>query len=110
GLYLALAATGLAFTVGVGGLQSLAQGAFVASGAVVSARLLQAGAPTLVAAPLGAATGAGSAALVGLLFVRLPRAGIAAATWIVAWLVATGLESLGWFFGGSEGLVVTAGP
>jgi len=110
GLYLALAATGLAFTVGVGGLPSLAQGAFVASGAVVSARLLQAGAPTLVAAPLGAATGAASAALVGLLFVRLPRAGIAAATWIVAWLVATGLESLGWFFGGSEGLVVTAGP
>ena len=37
-------------------------------------------------------------------------AGIAAATWIVAWLVATALESIGWFFGGTEGLVVTAGP
>jgi len=110
GLYLAVAATGLAFAVGVGGLPSLAQGAFVAAGAVVSARLLQVGAPTVVAAPLGAVTGAASAALVALLFVRLPRAGLAAATWIVAWLVATALESLGWFFGGTEGLVVTAGP
>jgi ABC-type branched-subunit amino acid transport system ATPase component/ABC-type branched-subunit amino acid transport system permease subunit len=110
GLYLALAATGLAFAVGVGGLPSLAQGAFVAAGAVVSARLLQAGAPTVVAAPLGAATGAASAALVAALFVRLPRAGLAAATWIVAWLVATALASIGWFFGGAEGLVVTAGP
>jgi ABC-type branched-subunit amino acid transport system ATPase component/ABC-type branched-subunit amino acid transport system permease subunit len=110
GLYLAVAATGLAFAVGVGGMPSLAQGAFVAAGAVVSARLLQVGAPTIVAAPLGAATGAISAVLVALLFVRLPRAGIAAATWIVAWLVAAALESLGWFFGGTEGLVVTTGP
>jgi ABC-type branched-subunit amino acid transport system ATPase component/ABC-type branched-subunit amino acid transport system permease subunit len=110
GLYLAVAATGLAFAVGVGGLPSLAQGAFVAAGAVVSARLLQAGIPTVLAAPLGAAAGATSAALIGLLFVRLPRAGIAAATWIVAWLVAAALGSLGWFFGGTEGLVVTAGP
>ena len=45
-----------------------------------------------------------------MLFVRLPRAGIAATTWIVAWLVATALSSLGWFFDGTEGLVVTAGP
>jgi len=110
GLYLAVAATGLAFAVGVAGLPSLAQGAFVAAGAVVCARLVQVGAPTLVAAPVGAAAGAASAALVGVLFVRLPRAGLAAATWIVAWLVATALASLNWFFGGTEGLVVTAGP
>ena len=110
GLYLAVAATGLAFAVGVGGLPSLAQGAFVAAGAVVSARLLQVGAPTIVAAPAGAAVGAACAALVGAVFVRLPPAGIAAATWIVAWLVATALGSLGWFFGGTEGLVVTTGP
>ena len=110
GLYLAVAATGLAFAVGVGGMPSLAQGAFVAAGAVVSARLLQVGAPTVVAAPLGATAGAVAAALVAVLFVRLPRAGIAAATWIVAWLVAAALGSLGWFFGGTEGLVVTAGP
>jgi branched-chain amino acid transport system permease protein len=110
GLYLAVAATGLAFAVGIGGLPCLAQGGFMAAGAVVAARLLQAGAPTIVAAPLGAAAGAASAALVALLFARLPRVGIAAATWIVAWLVASALESLGWFFGGTEGLVVTAGP
>ena len=110
GLYLAVAATGLAFAVGIGGLPSLAQGGFVAAGAVVAARLLEIGVPTVVAAPLGAAAGAASAALVAVLFARLPRAGIAAATWIVAWLVAAALESLGWFLGGTEGLVVTAGP
>ena len=89
GLYLALAATGLAFAVGVGGLPSLAQGAFVAAGAVVSARLLQVGAPTVVAAPVGRGRRRRLARLWSpLLFVRLPRAGIAAATWIVAWLVA----------------------
>ena len=75
GLYLAVAATGLAFAVGVGGLPSLAQGGFVAVGAVVSARLLETGAPTIVAAPLGAAAGAASASLVALLFARLPAPG-----------------------------------
>jgi ABC-type branched-subunit amino acid transport system ATPase component/ABC-type branched-subunit amino acid transport system permease subunit len=110
GLYLAVAATGLAFAVGIGGLPSVAQGAFVATGAVVSARMLQVGAPTIVAAPLGASAGALAAAFVALLFVRLPPAGVAAATWIVAWLVAAALDSLGWFLGGAEGLVVTAGP
>ncbi len=33
---------------------------------------------------------------VGAAFARLPRAGFAAATWIVTWLVAIALESLGW--------------
>ncbi|HET7127809.1 MAG TPA: ATP-binding cassette domain-containing protein [Gaiellaceae bacterium] len=110
GLYLAVAATGLAFAVGIGGLPSLAQGGFVASGAVVAARLLDAGVATVLAAPLGAAAGAASAALVAVLFAQLPRAGIAAATWIVAWLVAAALGSIGWFLGGTEGTVVSAGP
>src|SRR5262249_44138750 len=51
-----------------------------------------------------------AAAVVALLFARLPKAGLAAASWIVAWLAATALSSLTWFFGGTEGLVVTAGP
>jgi len=110
GLYLACAAVGLAFTVGIAGLPSLAQGAFVAVGAVVGARLLELGAPTAVAALAGAAAGAAAGAIVGGGFARLPRAGFAAATWIFAWLVSLALQSLTWLLGGAEGTVVTAGP
>jgi len=48
--------------------------------------------------------------LVGYAFARLPRAGFAAATWIVSWLVAFALQSITWFLGGSQGIVVTGGP
>ncbi|HEY6962179.1 MAG TPA: ATP-binding cassette domain-containing protein [Gaiellaceae bacterium] len=105
GLYLAVAAIGLAFAVGVGGLPSLAQGAFVGVGAVVGARL-----PFAIAPFAGAAAGALTAWLTGSLFARLPRAGIAAATWILAWLVSFALQSITWFLGGSEGVVVSTGP
>jgi branched-chain amino acid transport system permease protein len=110
GLYLAVAATGLAFAVGPGGLPSLAQGAFVATGAVTAAHLLAAGVPSPVAAIAGAVAGGLAGQLTGLLFARLPRAGIAAATWILAWLVSFALQSLSWFLGGTSGLVVTGGP
>lgn len=110
GLYLAVAAIGLAFAVGVGGLPSLAQGAFVATGAATSARLLEAGVPALAAALAGLVAGAIAGTVVGTLFARLPRAGIAAATWVVSWLVAFALQSLTWFLGGTQGLVVTGGP
>jgi branched-chain amino acid transport system permease protein len=108
GLYLAVAATGLAFTVGVGGMPSLAQGAFVAVGAVAGAHL--AATSTALAAIVGAALAAAAALAVSLVCVRLPAAGVAAATWIAAWLVSLGLTSLGWFLGGTEGRVVPAGP
>jgi ABC-type branched-subunit amino acid transport system ATPase component/ABC-type branched-subunit amino acid transport system permease subunit len=110
GLYLACAAVGLAFVVGVAGLPSLAQGAFVAVGAVTGAHLLAAGVPTPLAALSGGVGGALSGWIVGYAFARLPRAGFAAATWIVSWLVAFALQSLTWFLGGSQGLVVTGGP
>jgi ABC-type branched-subunit amino acid transport system ATPase component/ABC-type branched-subunit amino acid transport system permease subunit len=110
GLYLAVAAIALAFVVGVAGLPSLAQGAFVATGAVTAARLLHAGAPTLVAALGGAVAGAAAGWVTGALFARLPPAGIAAATWIVSWLVSFALQSVSWFLGGTRGLVVTGGP
>ncbi len=110
GLYLACAAVGLAFCVGVAGLPSLAQGAFVAAGAVVGAHLLAAGVPTALSAVLGGVTGGLAGALVGFAFARLPRAGFAAATWIVSWLVAFALQSITWFLGGAQGLVVTGGP
>lgn len=110
GLYLACAAVGLAFTVGIAGLPSLAQGAFVAIGAVVGAHLLAAGVPTPLAALAGGVGGGLAAWVVGYAFARLPRAGFAAATWIVSWLVAFALQSITWFLGGSQGIVVTGGP
>jgi ABC-type branched-subunit amino acid transport system ATPase component/ABC-type branched-subunit amino acid transport system permease subunit len=110
GLYLACAAVGLAFAVGVGGLPSLAQGAFVAIGAVVAAHLLAAGVPTPLAAVAGGLAGGGGGVCVGYAFARLSPAGFAAATWIVSWLLAFALQSITWFLGGSEGLVVTGGP
>lgn len=110
GLYLACAAIGLAFAVGVAGLPLLAQGAFVGVGAVTSAHLLAAGAPTFLAALAGGAAGGIAGGVVGYAFARVPRAGFAAATWIVSWLVAFALQSVTWFLGGSQGLVVTGGP
>ena len=110
GLYLACAAVGLAFAVGVAGLPSLAQGAFVAAGAVTGAHLLAAGVPTPIAAVAGGIVGGVSGGIVGYAFARLPPAGFAAATWIVSWLVAFALQSITWFLGGSQGIVVTGGP
>jgi ABC-type branched-subunit amino acid transport system ATPase component/ABC-type branched-subunit amino acid transport system permease subunit len=110
GLYLAAAAVGLALPAGIAGLPCLAQGAFVAVGAVVAAHLLAHGTPTALAAAAGGLAGTIAGAIVGVTFVRLPRAGFAVATWIVAWLVAFALGSLRWLLGGSEGTVISGGP
>jgi ABC-type branched-subunit amino acid transport system ATPase component/ABC-type branched-subunit amino acid transport system permease subunit len=110
GLYLACAAVGLAFAVGIAGLPSLAQGAFVAIGAVIGAHLLASGVPTPLAALAGGIGGGLSGWIVGYGFARLPRAAFAAATWIVSWLVAFALQSITWFLGGSQGIVVAGGP
>jgi ABC-type branched-subunit amino acid transport system ATPase component/ABC-type branched-subunit amino acid transport system permease subunit len=106
GLYLASAAVALAFVVGVAGLPSLAQGAFMAVGAVVAAHI----GSTVAGAVAGCAAAGLAAGVVGAAFARLPRAGFAAATWIVSWLVATALQSLAWPLGGTEGMVVSEGP
>ena len=76
GLYLACAAVGLGFVAGVAGLPSLAQGAFMATGAMVAAHLLEHGVPTGIAALAGGIAGGAAGALVGGAFVRLPRAGL----------------------------------
>jgi branched-chain amino acid transport system permease protein len=106
GLYLACAAVGLAFTVGVAGLPLLAQGAFMAVGAVTAAHL----GSTTLGAFAGALAGGLAATAVGAAFARLPPAGFAAATWIVAWLVAFALQSLSWPLGGAQGIVIAGGP
>jgi branched-chain amino acid transport system permease protein len=106
GLYLAAAAVGLAFTVGVAGLPLLAQGAFMAIGAVTAAHL----GSTTVGATAGALAGCLAALVLGLAFARLPPAGFAAASWIVSWLAAVALQAIRWPLGGTEGIVVAGGP
>ena len=66
--------------------------------------------PTGVAALAGGIAGGAAGALVGGAFVRLPRAGFAAATWIVSWLVALAVLSVTWLLGGAQGTVVSGGP
>jgi branched-chain amino acid transport system permease protein len=110
GLYLACAAVGLALVVGIAGLPSLAQGGFVATGAVVGAHLLEHGVPTAAAALAGALAGAVAGGVTGIAFTRLPRAGFAAATWILSWLIAFAVESVTWLLGGAQGIVVAGGP
>ena len=106
GLYLAAAAVGLAFSVGVAGLPLLAQGAFMAIGAVTAAHL----GSTVLGTTAGAVAGGLAALVVGIAFARLPLAGFAVASWIVSWLVAFGLQSFRWPLGGTEGIVVAGGP
>jgi branched-chain amino acid transport system permease protein len=106
GLYLACAAVGLAFTVGIAGLPLLAQGAFMAIGAVTAAHL----GSTALGAVAGGVAGGLAGLAVGVAFARLPPAGFAAATWIVSWLVAFALQSLSWPLGGAQGIVMAGGP
>jgi branched-chain amino acid transport system permease protein len=106
GLYLAAAAVGLALSVGVAGLPLLAQGAFMAIGAVTAAHI----GSTALGATAGAVAGGLCALVVGVAFARLPQAGFAVASWIVSWLVAFGLQSIRWPLGGTEGIVVVGGP
>src|SRR5262249_6507817 len=72
GLYLACAAVGLAFIVGIAGLPSLAQGAFVAVGAVVAAHLLAAGGAAAAAAGLRRVGGGGAGGPLGAAVPCLP--------------------------------------
>ncbi len=106
GLYLAAAAVGLALTVGVAGLPLLAQGAFMAIGAVTAAHLSS----TALGAVVGAVAGGLAGLVVGAAFARLPRAGFAVASWIVSWLVAFALQSIDWPLGGTQGIVIAGGP
>jgi len=104
--YLALAAVGLGFAVGIGGMPSIAQGAFVGVGAVCAAHLAGSGWPGPLAALVGAAAAALAGVAVGTAVVRFRPVYVAAATWITTWLVALGLDAFPSVSGGSRGLVV----
>jgi branched-chain amino acid transport system permease protein len=108
--YLALAAIGLVVSVGLAGMPSLAQGAFLGMGAATAA-LLRAHDdwPPFAAALAGGVLAAGGGALVGAGLGRLRPAFIAVGTWIVAWLVALTLVEFPDLSGGAEGLVVPRG-
>jgi branched-chain amino acid transport system ATP-binding protein/branched-chain amino acid transport system permease protein len=105
--YLALAAVGLGFAVGIGGMPSVAQGAFVGVGAVVAAHLAAHGWPVLAAALVGAAAAALGGVVVAAAIVRFRPVYVVAVTWIVTWLFALGLDAFPSISGGAQGIVVT---
>ncbi len=109
-IQLALAATALGFVVGIGGMPSLGQGAFMAIGGFASALLrVRTGVPAVAAVPLGAAAAAlaGFVAAAGL--VRLRPVFVAVSTWLLTWLVAIALAAFPRISGGSQGLVLENG-
>ncbi|HXV02819.1 MAG TPA: ATP-binding cassette domain-containing protein [Gaiellaceae bacterium] len=105
-VYLAAAAIGLGFAIGIGGMPSIAQGAFVGVGAVVAAHLAP-GWPPLAAALVGGAAAAAGGVVVAAAIVRFRPVYVAAATWIVTWLFALGLDAFPSISGGAAGLAVT---
>jgi branched-chain amino acid transport system permease protein len=108
-LYLALAATGLAFAVGLAGIPSLGQGAFMGIGAFGAALLqAKAGWPAAAAIVIGTLVAAAAGLVTGLGVVRLRGVLVAVGTWILTWLVALALAAFPELSGGSQGLVVPA--
>ncbi len=107
---LALAATALGFVVGIGGMPSLGQGAFMAIGGFASALLrVRTGVPGVVAVPLGVAAAALAGFVVAAGLVRLRPVFVAVSTWVLTWLVAIALVSFPRVSGGSQGLVLETG-
>jgi branched-chain amino acid transport system ATP-binding protein/branched-chain amino acid transport system permease protein len=108
--YLVLAATGLWLTVGLGGMPSLGQGAFMAIGAFTVALLTaKAGWPALPATLVGVVAAAAGGVLAGIGVVRLRPVFIAVTTWILTWTVAIFLLAFPSVSGGADGIVLPAG-
>jgi ABC-type branched-subunit amino acid transport system ATPase component/ABC-type branched-subunit amino acid transport system permease subunit len=108
-VYLALAAAGLWIAVGLAGLPSLGQGAFMSIGAFTTALLTaRAGWPAEATVPVGIATALAAGLAVGYAVVRLPRLYVAVSTWILTWLVALLATEFPGISGGAQGYVVTS--
>ena len=106
-LYLALAATGLAFALGLAGMPSLCQGAFMAVGAFTAALLrVRTGAGPIESALAGLTLTTLAGVALGVGFVRLGRVQFAVATWLFAWLVALGLAAFPSISGGANGIAI----
>ena len=107
GFYLALAATGLWLAVGLAGLPSLGQGAFMAIGAVTVALLTaRAGWPVLPAVVVGVAAAVLGGIVTGAGVIRLRPAFVAVTTWILTWATALLVAAFPSLLGGSRGVVV----
>jgi branched-chain amino acid transport system ATP-binding protein/branched-chain amino acid transport system permease protein len=109
-LYLALAATGLGITVGLAGLPSLGQAAFMSVGAFTTALLAARGgwAPA-VTIPIAVGASLVAGLLAGLVVVRQPPLFLAVSTWILSWLVLLVAVEFPSVSGGSQGYVVVSG-
>ncbi|MFN3804885.1 MAG: branched-chain amino acid ABC transporter permease [Pyrobaculum sp.] len=98
-----LSAAGLNFLFGLGGQISLAQGAFMATGAFTAIYLAQAGIPPLLAIPLAGLITTGIGLLFGLPSLRLKElyllVSTLAAQFFLDWLFRT--ENMAWFTGGA---------
>jgi branched-chain amino acid transport system permease protein len=109
-LYLALAATGLGLVVGVAGLPSLGQGAFMSFGAFTTAALsARAGWAPLATVPVAVTVAFLGGLLAGLVVVRLPLLYVAVSTWILTWLVLLAATEFPSIAGGAQGYVVRNG-
>lgn len=109
-LYLAVGAVGLSLAIGLGGLPSLAQGAFLGIGALVAAHVrADLEWSPLAAAALGTLAALAAGAVAGLALVRLRPAFVAVATWVLTWLFLLFVLAFPSVSGGSQGLVVPEG-
>jgi len=109
GFYLALAATGLWITVGLAGMPSLGQGAFMGIGAFTVALLTaKAGWPALPATLIGVLAAGAAGIVTGIGVVRLRPVFIAVTTWILTWTVTLFLLAFHSVSGGAQGIVVPA--
>ena len=106
-VYLAVAAVGLAYAVGLAGIPSLGQGAFLGIGAFAEAiARAKGGWPLLPALLLGIGAAAAAGVLTGLATGRLRSAFVAVSTWILTWIVGLTLISFPGISGGAQGLVL----
>lgn len=110
-LYLALAATGLALSVGLAGLPSLGQAGFMGIGAVAAALVLvHVTSSAFVATVAGVAAASVAGVVAGAAVVRLRPLFVAVSTWLLTWLVALALAAFPGLSGGAQGLVLPPGP
>jgi branched-chain amino acid transport system permease protein len=106
-VYLALAAVGLAYAVGLAGIPSLGQGAFLGIGAFSEALLrAKAGWPLVPSLVAAVAIAAAVGVLTGLATGRLRSAFVAVSTWILSWILLLLLTSFPGISGGAQGLVL----
>jgi branched-chain amino acid transport system permease protein len=106
-VYLALAAVGLSYAVGLAGIPSLGQGAFLGIGAFAEALLrTKAGWPLLPSLVAAVAITGAVGVLTGLATGRLRSAFVAVSTWILSWIVLLVLTSFPGISGGAQGLVL----